>query len=343
MHCDETRAEQRSHRMSDILRLTDVQVRIAGSHILQGIDFTVARGRRDRAARTQRGRQDDHPQGDPRHLVPGHREHRVRRPPDRRDADPSDRPVRGRLCAGGPRGVRLAHGRGESEAGRGPRRSSPTTTRCTICSPSCEIAGNNAPARCPVASSRWWRWPGCCSARLGCCWSTNRRRAWRRSWWRGGRRARPSRRADDGAAGGAEPAAGPADRRRRDRHRQRPGGAQLRRRVTARPTSSWSTRCSGSPRADHRTEAAPAAASGRTRMSSLILILTTGVGSGRAVFPGGVRTLADLRADARAELRARRLPHGRRLCGMGGQRRRCPAWVAGRSRPRCWSACWWVR
>jgi len=30
--------------MSDILRLTDVQVRIAGSHILQGIDFTVPEG-----------------------------------------------------------------------------------------------------------------------------------------------------------------------------------------------------------------------------------------------------------------------------------------------------------
>jgi branched-chain amino acid transport system ATP-binding protein len=28
----------------DILRLTDVQVRIAGSHILQGIDLTVADG-----------------------------------------------------------------------------------------------------------------------------------------------------------------------------------------------------------------------------------------------------------------------------------------------------------
>lgn len=30
--------------MTDILRLTDVHVRIAGSHILQGVDFTVAAG-----------------------------------------------------------------------------------------------------------------------------------------------------------------------------------------------------------------------------------------------------------------------------------------------------------
>ena len=41
MRCDSTDGRG---EMTDILRLSGVQVRIAGSHILQGIDFAVAAG-----------------------------------------------------------------------------------------------------------------------------------------------------------------------------------------------------------------------------------------------------------------------------------------------------------
>ena len=92
----------------------------------------------------------------------------------------------------------------------------------------------SGPAPCPVGSSRWWRWPGCCSARNAAAGRRADQGPGAEAGRRGRRRAGPGGRAGHGAAGGAEPAAGPPDAADAVVHRQRPGGLRAAPRPPAR-------------------------------------------------------------------------------------------------------------
>ena len=182
---------------SDILRLSGVHVRIAGSHILQGIDCAVAEGGvtallgRNGVGKTTTlkavlG------------LVPSSGIDRARRRPDRRAADASDRAVRRRLRAGGPRGVRLADGGGEPAARRGS--GCPSGLRHSARAVPGAVGAAQATGRHAVrwATADGGPGQGVARPRRSCCWSTSRRKVSRRNWsrrsvtsWQGSRSGPP--------------------------------------------------------------------------------------------------------------------------------------------------------
>ena len=141
-----------------------------------------------------------------------------------RQPHPPAGPAGPRLRAGGPRRLRRPHRGGEPAAGRAAPAAAPTTTRSYALFPNWRSGPGSGPARCPAASSRWWRSAGCCSTPTGCCWSTSRRRAWRPKVVTEVADVLERVAADGaGAAGRAEPGRGPPAGRRRGGARRRPG------------------------------------------------------------------------------------------------------------------------
>ena len=210
-----------------MLTLDDVQVRYGGSHILQGIYFAVpATGVTALLGRNGVGKTTTLKAilglapATGRILFDGQRD----RGHDDRIASsvggigyvPEDREVFAR-----------SHGRGEPAGSL-----SPTGRRRRLRHGARALPRTRRAAQAARRDAVRWSaadggaGPGAAAARTRCCWSTNRRRAWRPSssprsatCWPGWRET------DHRAAGRAEPATGAADRRPRHRHRHRPGRA----------------------------------------------------------------------------------------------------------------------
>ncbi len=216
--------------------------------------------------------------------------------------------ARHRLRARGPRRLRGADGGGEPAAGRAAYRAKRVRPGLRSV-PELRQRTGRRPARCPAASSRWWRSAACCSGgnrlliadeptkglapkvvtevavalarsprRCRSCW-WSRTSPWSAGW------RRDAVVLADGRVVHTGDADGPA---------RRPGadGAAARRLDQA-----------DRPRSD--------------AVTTTILLTVTGLGPGRAVLPGRLRALADLRPDGRAQLRARRVAHRRRLRLVG--------------------------
>ena len=193
------------------------------------------RRRRDRAARPQRGRQDHHPQGDPRPRRRATGSDRVRRRTDRAGHDPSrsSGPAsatsrRTERCSASltvEENLRLAESRRRHRLRQRSHELFPELVARRK-----QRAGTlSGGQQQMVALARVLLRPTTC-----CCWSTSRPRAWRRSWSPRSATCWPGWPSGPRPAGRAEPAAGPADRGHRRRHRHRPGGAPWRRRLAAR-------------------------------------------------------------------------------------------------------------
>ena len=141
--------------------VSDLHVHLGESHILQGDLLRRSRGRRHRAARPQRRRQDDDPARADRARRPPRHDRARRRRRSRSDADAQDRAARRRLRPGGPRRLRRPDRRREP-APRRARRASRATTSSTTSSPSCRARASSWRARSRAASSRWSRSPARC-------------------------------------------------------------------------------------------------------------------------------------------------------------------------------------
>ena len=118
-------------------------------------------------------------------MVRTQRRDPLRRRAHRRQGDRGHRAPRRRACAGRPRHVHGADGRGEPPARRlyPPRPAGVARgfrAHVRLFSRGCASGSASRPARCRAASSRCWRSRGrCCCGRSCCCW-TSRRSAWRR-------------------------------------------------------------------------------------------------------------------------------------------------------------------
>ena len=125
-----------------------------------GRQLRRSRGHRDRAARTERRRQDDDAAGAARSRAP-RGTGRSRRRRHHAGADPQDRPPRRRLRPRGPRRLRGAHRDREPRAG-GSQRIEPLRARLRALPRAPDRAPSSGPARCRAGSSRWSRSRGRC-------------------------------------------------------------------------------------------------------------------------------------------------------------------------------------
>ena len=161
-------ADRRCHvaglRAGALLRADDlVAGYLPGVNILNGCDLYVQRGRAGRHHRPQRRRQVDAAQGA---VRPGqgqqrHR-HAARRGHHRPEGEPARRPGRGIRAADQQR-LPLPHHRGEPADGRLPVPQAvqgAVRVRHRPSSPPSATGARSAPAPCPAASVRWWRWAG---------------------------------------------------------------------------------------------------------------------------------------------------------------------------------------
>src|SRR5690606_9006984 len=236
------------------------------------------RPRRHVAPRPQRRRQDHHRQGGA-GAGAAHRPDRLRGPRHHRRPHARHRLPRHRLRAGGPGRVRGAHRRREPAAGGAARPDAPLRTGPRPV-PGARQAGRAArrdPLRRPAADAR--HRPGAAQREPAAHRGRTHQGPGAARRGGGGRRGRPRRRGGAGAAGGAEPGAGAAGRGPGRRRGRRPGRAH---RGGPGPAGRRRTHPGAARRVpDLRPRDPPA---GRNRMSTVVLLVVTGLGLGALYF-----------------------------------------------------------